>query len=264
MSIRISESIILYPAPQVAPGASRLDQLLSLTSKLHDIADGSAQDPVSKTQLIETLQLLRKFLAEDPHNTAVAPTILATSSTRHCPSSDTGLDILGWKFKEKTLGPCTIVATDTLLDDNNILWNTMQISSSKTKDTFVAKVSEVRTWIRRDKSAHGPPAKTNPPVPVILRDTLPTDLRLPIEEHNPFRATLLLPPRSVPATRLRLPAKSSRDERRRLRAHSALSAKVRFSGPDSTDSPKISSIPSISTLTASHSHTAQPREGQIG
>ncbi len=52
---------------------------------------------------------------------------------------------------------------------------------------FVAKVSEVRTWIRRDKSAHGPPAKTNPPVPVILRYTLPADLRFPIEEHNPFR-----------------------------------------------------------------------------
>jgi hypothetical protein len=145
--------------------------------------------------------------------------------------------MLGWRFKEKTLGPCTVVATDTLLDDNNILWNTMQISSSKTKDTFVAKVSEVRSWIRRDKSAHGPPANTNSPVPVILRDTLPADLRLPIEEHNPFRA-ILLPARSVPATRIRLPAKSSRDERRRLRAHSALNAKVRFSGPDSTDSPK--------------------------
>jgi hypothetical protein len=76
-----------------------------------------------------------------------------------------------------------------------------------------------------DKSAHGPRATTNPPVPVIIRDTLPADLRLPIEEHNLFRA-ILLPARSVPATRLRLPAKSSRDERRKLRAHSALSAKV--------------------------------------
>jgi hypothetical protein len=201
MSIRISDSIILYPPPLVAPGASRLDQLLSLTSKLHDIADGSVHDHASKTQLLETLQLLQKFYSEDPHTNAVAPIIPPTSSNRHRPSSDTGFDILEWKFKEKTLGPCTVVATDTLLDDNNILWNTMQISSSKTKDTFVAKVSEVRTWIRRDKSAHGPPAKTNSPVPAILRDTLPADLRLPIEEHNPFRA-ILLPARSVPATRI--------------------------------------------------------------
>jgi hypothetical protein len=113
----------------------------------------------------------------------------------------------------------------------------MQISSSKTQDTFVAKVSEVRTWIRRDKSAHGPSARTSPPAADPLRENLPADLRHPIEEHNPFRA-ILLPPRSVPATRFRLPAKSSRDERRRLRAHSALNAKVRFFGPDSTDSPK--------------------------
>jgi hypothetical protein len=55
MSIRISDSIILYPAPLVASGASRLDQVLSLASKLHDIADDSDQDPSSKTQLLETL-----------------------------------------------------------------------------------------------------------------------------------------------------------------------------------------------------------------
>jgi len=140
-----------------------------LTSKLHDIADGSDQDPASKTQLLETLQLLRKFLSEDPHSSPVAPSITPTASTRHRPSSDTGGDILGWTFYEKTLGPSTVIATDTLLDDNNILWITMQISSSKMQDTFVAKVSEVRTWIRRDKSSHGPSARTSPPAADILR-----------------------------------------------------------------------------------------------
>jgi hypothetical protein len=133
MSIRISDSIILYPAPLVVPGASRFDQLLSFTSKLHDIADASDQDPSSKTQLLEALQLLKKFLSEDPHSSAVAPTIPPTSSTRHRPSSDTGIDILGLTFYEKTLGPCTVIATDTLLDYNNIFWNTLQISSSKTQ-----------------------------------------------------------------------------------------------------------------------------------
>jgi hypothetical protein len=133
------------------------------------------------------------------------------------PSSDTGRDILGWKFK------------DTLLDDDNILWNTLQIESSKSNDTFVTKVSEVRTWIRRDKSANGPPATPDLPVPHILRENLPPELRHPIESATPFRA-ILLPPRSIPASQLRLPAKSSRDERRKLKAHRALSAKVRFSG----------------------------------
>jgi hypothetical protein len=78
MSTRISDSIILFPAPLVAPGASRLDQLLSLTAKIHDIAGSSAQDPASKTQLLEGLQLLTNFLASDPHNTNVAPLIPET------------------------------------------------------------------------------------------------------------------------------------------------------------------------------------------
>ena len=103
MSIRISDSIILYPAPLVVPGASRLDQLLSLTSDLHDIADGSNQDPSSKTKLLEMLQLLKNFLSEDPHSSSGAPTIPPTSSTRHRPSSDTGSDLLGWTFYKKRL-----------------------------------------------------------------------------------------------------------------------------------------------------------------
>jgi hypothetical protein len=86
MSVRISDSIILYPAALVAPGASRFDQLLSLTSNIHAIANKSTQDPTSKTQLLEGLQLL--FLTEDPHPTNGAPLIPETASTRHCPSSD--------------------------------------------------------------------------------------------------------------------------------------------------------------------------------
>jgi hypothetical protein len=236
MKIRTSDSIILYLAPLVVPGASRFDQLLAITSDLHDLAEKETQDPHTKTHLLECLQLLKKFMAEDPHHTSKVPRVPDTASTRHRPSSDTGLDLLGWKFKERMLGPCTVLSTDTLLDDNNILWNILQVASSKTDDTFVAKVSEVRTWIRRDKSAHSPPAKPDPPVPTIVRDNLPPELRHPIEEHSPFRA-ILLPPRSIPAPRLRLPAKSTRDERRRLRAHLALSAKVRFAGPDSNDIP---------------------------
>jgi hypothetical protein len=238
MKIRTSDSIILYPAPLVVPGASRLDQLLAITSDLHDIAEKNNQDPLTKTHLLEYLQLLKKFMAEDPHQTSKAPRVQDAASTRHRPSSDTGLDLVGWKFKERTLGPCTALSTDTLLDDNTILWNTLQISSSKTNDTFVAKVSEVRTWIRRDKSAQSPPAKPDPPVSTIVRDNLPPELRHPIEEHSPFRA-ILLPPRSIPAPHLRLPAKSTRDERRRLRAHLALNAKVRFAGPDSNDIPNL-------------------------
>jgi hypothetical protein len=120
MKIRTSDSIILYPAPLVVPGASRLDQLLAVTSDLHDLAEKDNQDPLTKTHLLECLQLLKKFMAEDPHQTSKAPRVPGTASTRHRPSSDTGLDLVGWKFKERTLGPCTVLSTDTLLDDNNI------------------------------------------------------------------------------------------------------------------------------------------------
>jgi hypothetical protein len=47
MKIRISDSIILYPAPLVVPGASRFDQLITLTSQLHDIADTNNHDTAS-------------------------------------------------------------------------------------------------------------------------------------------------------------------------------------------------------------------------
>jgi hypothetical protein len=63
-------------------------------------------------------------------------------------------------------------------------------------------------------------------------------LRHPLEEHAPFRA-ILLPPKSVPARLARIPAKSTRDERRRRREqHRAFTARVRFAGPDS-DAPSL-------------------------
>ncbi len=68
---------------------------------------------------------------------------------------------------------------------------------------------------------------------VPSRAVLPPELRHPIEEHAPFRA-ILLPPKSVPPKCIRLPAKSTRDERRRRREqHRAFSARVRFAGPES-------------------------------
>jgi hypothetical protein len=66
-----------------------------------------------------------------------------------------GSDIIGWHFKEKSLGDCIIIAPDTYLDDNNILWHTLQVSCSKhPEDCNIFKVSEVRTYIRRDKTSY--------------------------------------------------------------------------------------------------------------
>ncbi len=51
--------------------------------------------------------------------------------TRHRPSSDTGADIIGWHFTEKSLGKCVVLAPDAFLDENNILWHTLQVSCSR-------------------------------------------------------------------------------------------------------------------------------------
>jgi hypothetical protein len=57
MKIRISDSIILYPAPLVVLGASRFDQLITLTSELNDIAATNNHDTAFKGQLLKCLQL---------------------------------------------------------------------------------------------------------------------------------------------------------------------------------------------------------------
>ena len=134
---------------------------------------------------------------------------------------------------EKSLGKCVVLAPDTFLDENNILWHTLQVSCSRYPlDSNVFKVSEVRTYIRRDRTAHGPSARSPSPSSSLLRPILSPELRHPLENESPFRS-ILLPPKCVPSADIRQPAKSTRDARRRARAGRAFSAKVRFAGPDS-------------------------------
>ena len=231
-SVRISDSIILFPAPLVVPGASRFDQLLALTERISIVAE-TTDVPDARAQLFEALALLKTFLAKDSQAKHIVVPNSTSGPTRHRPSSDTGADIIGWHFTEKSLGKCIVLAPDTFLDENKILWHTLQVSCSKYPlDSNVFKVSEVRTYIRRDRTAHGPSARSPPPGSTVLRPTLSPELRHPLENDSPFRS-ILLPPKCVPPDDPRLPAKSTRDARRRVRAARAFSAKVRFAGPDS-------------------------------
>jgi hypothetical protein len=54
-----------------------------------------------------------------------------------------GADLIGWTFRERSLGYCKVLNTDTYLDEDSILWNTLVYSSTKAKDNVVSKVSEV-------------------------------------------------------------------------------------------------------------------------
>jgi hypothetical protein len=88
-SIRISDSIILYPAPLVEPGASRFDQLLALTENISAAADTTPTHD-ARAHLLEALTLLKTFLARD-HETNPVPRLHQSSGpTRHRPSHGHG------------------------------------------------------------------------------------------------------------------------------------------------------------------------------
>ena len=105
---RICDSVMFYPAPLVLPGASRFDQLLQLTEQLVTAAEQKPPPPHDQPVYAECLQMLKEFLIADapnapegmPSHTAAPP----TSSTRHRPSTDLGIDLVGYSFKDRALG----------------------------------------------------------------------------------------------------------------------------------------------------------------
>jgi hypothetical protein len=117
-----------------------------------------------------------------------------TSSTPHRPSSDTGSDLIGWTFFEKSLGHCTVLNTDTYMGHDNILWHTLAFDYSKAKDIVVAKVSEVRRWCKKGTPPANPSQTTPPPT---FNVPVPIPLQQQPETHSPFRA-ILHPPKSLP------------------------------------------------------------------
>jgi hypothetical protein len=164
-SIRVSSSIILYP---VVPGTSRLDQLLSLTQQLTTCAlyPTLDSDPKTKATLDACLICLHDFLHKPnrpspqpcPHSSIHATTVHhvpRSTPTKGQPSSDTGIDLVGWSFPDPSFGTCTIVATDTFIDD---LWNTLEYSTQKGRkpNSRISKVSEVR-YGQNAKEANLPP-----------------------------------------------------------------------------------------------------------
>jgi hypothetical protein len=103
-------------------------------------------------------------------------------------------DLIEWTFHERSLGSCKVLHTDTYLDSDSILWNTLAYSSSKAKDTVVSKVSEVRQWCKKGKPPHAPtPSHTTP----VLNLAVPPHLTQQHGHNAPFRA-ILHPPKSLP------------------------------------------------------------------
>jgi hypothetical protein len=111
---RICDSVMFYPAPLVLPGASRFDQLLQLTERLVTAADSTPHD---QPLYAECLQKLKEFLLADSPNalerTPLHNAAPPTASTRHRPSIDIGIDLVGYSFKDRALGQCKVVGPST-------------------------------------------------------------------------------------------------------------------------------------------------------
>jgi hypothetical protein len=99
-----------------------------------------------------------------------------------------------WTFHEKPLGFCEVLRTDTCLDDNSVLWNTLTYSSSKAKDTVVSKVSEVRKWCKKGKPPQAPTLYHSTPT---INAAVPSALIQQLECITHFRA-ILHPPKTLP------------------------------------------------------------------
>ncbi len=145
---RICDSVMFYPAPLVLPGASRFDQLLQLTEQLVTAAEHHSPAPHDQSVYAECLQMLKEFLLADapnapdgaPSHTAAPP----TASTRHRPSTDLGIDLVGYSFKDRALGQCKVVGPSTYTDEDKITWNTLEFTSTTyPTDLQFSKVSEV-------------------------------------------------------------------------------------------------------------------------
>jgi hypothetical protein len=92
------------------------------------------------------LAKLKEFLLADVTN---APglasshvTAPVTAPTRHRPSTDIGIDLVGYTFTDRALGRCNVLAPSTYADENNTIWNTLEFKSSTyPSETQFAKVS---------------------------------------------------------------------------------------------------------------------------
>jgi hypothetical protein len=129
---------MFYPVPLVLPDASRFDQLLQLTERLVIAAESKSSEPDTLPLYTKCLQNLKDFLLADVTNTpglaSLHITVPVTALTRHCPSTDIGIDLVGYTFTDRALGRCKVLAPSTYTDENNTVWNTLEFTSSTYPD----------------------------------------------------------------------------------------------------------------------------------
>jgi hypothetical protein len=147
---RICDSVMFHPAPLVLPGASRFDQFLQLTERLVTTAE-SQQPPEPKDQPLNTECSNIFFSPMLPtHPSARLHTVPYPSphplATAQAPILF-GIDLVGYRFTDRALGQCKVLAPSTSTDENNTMWNsTLEFTSSTYPgETQFSKVSEIRS-----------------------------------------------------------------------------------------------------------------------
>jgi hypothetical protein len=135
---RICDRVMFYPAPLVLPNASRFEQLLQLTERLVIAAESKSPELDTLPLYTECLQNLEDLLLADVTNAPglASPhiTVPVTAPTRHRPSTDIGIDLVGYTFTDRALGRCKVLAPSTYTDENNTVWNTLEFTSSTYPD----------------------------------------------------------------------------------------------------------------------------------
>ena len=84
------------------------------------------------------------------------------------------------------------MATDTYLDDDGILWNTLEYSAQKGRkpNTHISKVSEIRAWTKR-KGSQPPPQRVT--TPAVTNHPVHPSLQQPMDPLSPFRSVISAP-----------------------------------------------------------------------
>ncbi len=98
----------------------------------------------------ECLQKLKEFLIADapnaPEHTSAHNAMPSTASTRHRPSTDLGIDLVGYRFTDRALGQCEVVGPSTYTDEDNIVWNTLEFTSCGFIVIGINDMSEYRCY----------------------------------------------------------------------------------------------------------------------
>jgi hypothetical protein len=166
------------------PDASRFDQRLQLTERLVTSAESQPPEPDAQPLYTECLQKLKDFflvnVTNAPGLASSRITVPVTEPTRHHPSTNIGIEVVGYTFTDRALGRCKVLAPSTYTDETNTVWNTLDFTSS----TYPNETA----WIKKDKNHRAPspatPVARPAPQQQLTQGPIPEPYSQPINKYD--------------------------------------------------------------------------------